>query len=910
MAENERILNLDPEDINVHTMMGDVFSKKNEPAKAFEEYLKAVENLSNRGQIDKIASIHKKIAQLDRNQLDPVAQGKQSLIQLLLRADESLAENKTEEAVEALAEISKSDPEDMGVMAKLAELEEKLGRIPAAVEHYSRLGESFLKSRLLKKSHEIFKKVIALDPLNVPARSNMAQIYVKQGSENEAKKEYLNIAEQALVNKNLDAAFEYAKMAVELKSIEAHYFVGIVLFERQKWVEAKAAFDYLLRFKINHVGAMVYLGKVYDAMDQSSKAAETFQKALKIEKDNLSALEAWADYCVKKKDINEAIQTITLLMNKVMADNDFGRAVQWARTLVSVDGNLLPSKLKLAEALEKNNDPQGAADVYYNLALIHSHQNQAEDAARYIRKTLELNPTHAKALAMTPVEARPQSPSSASLAPMESQEMSEIVSKTPFVEVSKAEAFKAQLDVADQYVKDGLLDEAIDIYQQLTEANPDHAEVKEKLNSVYATYAKTGTDLTKAIINESKLEEETVNVSGNNLSHQGISDKKGFVPPRPVVPAIPAAVQKLDEAALLNLREMETRTRVEADKKAAEELQKRADAERESKIREEAERKIRADAEKKIREEVEKRIRETEEKKVREELEKKIRQEIEQKVRAEIEKEEREATENKIRENAEKKAREEEAEKRSHEAAERKIRDDLEVKAREEAQKKSLDEIQRKIREAIEKKTREAAEKKAREAAENHEKLETEQKVREEVERKVREEMERKKREEAEKKIRESVERQVREESEKSVREEVERRTREELEKQFRDDDKKKAREEAKKKIQEVMNKKTGELSEMVALGEADTLYDRGRYEEALRMYEKILESNPGHPRVLIKLSVVREVLKSKEALVANYGNPPVLKLVEPTAKSNSTVPPDSGKDSDGKKTSSKIGYV
>ncbi len=899
MSENEKILNLDPEDINVHTMMGDVFSKKNEAAKAFDEYLKAVEDFNNRGQNDKIASAYKKIAQLDQNQLGPAAQKKLNLIQLSLRADEALADNKPEEAIEALIEISKSDSDDMSVITKLAELEEKFNQIPAAVEHYSRLGEAFLKSRLLKKAQEIFKKVIALDPQNIPARSNIAQIYIKQGSENEAKKEYLNIAEQALANKNLDAALEYAKMAVELKSIEAHYFVGIVLFERRKWIEAKTAFDYLLRFKLNHVGAFVYLGKIYDAMDQPSKAIETFQKALKVEKDNLSALEAWADYCVKKKDKNEAIQTITLLINKAEAGNDPQRAVQWARTLVSVDGNLLPSKIKLAEALEKNNDSQGAADVYCNLALIHNQQNQMEDAARYIRKTLELNPTHAKALTMMPGEARPQPPSSVSMA-LESHEKNEVVSKTPVVEVSRAEDFKAQLDVADQYVKDGLLDEAIDIYQQLTEADPSHSGVKEKLNKVYAAYAKTGTDLTKAIINESELEEET---NPNDSSPKKNSGKSGI------------DVEKHDEAALRNLQEMETKAQIEADKKVTEELKKRTDAEMEKKVREETEKVIRGDAERKIREEVEKRIREEEERKVREELEKKIRQEIEQKVRAEIEKEEQEETEKIIRENAEKKTREEEArkireeeERKAREAAERKIRDELEMKAREEAQRKSLDEIQRKIRETIETKTREVAEKKAREAAENREKTETEQKVREEVERKVREEMERKKREETEKKIRESVERQVREEAEKNVRAEVERRTQEELEKQFRDDDKKMVREEAKKKIQEVMNKKTDELGEMVALGEADRLYDHGHYEEALRIYEKILESNPGHPQVLIKLSVVKEVLKSKVALDANHGGPPVLKLVESSTKPS--PPPDPEKETEPKKTNNKIGYV
>ncbi len=52
---------------------------------------------------------------------------------------------------------------------------------------------------------------------------------------------------------NADA---YAAKAVELKSIEAHYVLGMVLFKKQKLSEAKAEFESLLRFKVNHVGAL------------------------------------------------------------------------------------------------------------------------------------------------------------------------------------------------------------------------------------------------------------------------------------------------------------------------------------------------------------------------------------------------------------------------------------------------------------------------------------------------------------------------------------------------------------------------------------------------------------------------------------------------------------------------------
>jgi len=930
IAEYEKILNLDPDDMNIHNMLGDLHVKKNDPAKAYEAYIKVIDDLNNRGPTDKIIVMNKKIARLDGRLLGPAAEQKHRLIQLSLKAEEALEENKIQEAVEVFTEILKSDPEDMVSALKLAELEEKLGRKQSAVERYSGLGESFLKNRLFKKAQEMFKKVLTIDPENISARSNLAQTYIKQGSENEAKKEYLTVAEQALAQKDLDGAYEYAKMAVELKSIEAHYLVGVVLFEREKWAEAKEEFELLLRFKLNHVAALVFLGKIYAAINQSPKAAETFQKALRIENDNLFALEAWAEYCVKKNLKNEAIQALNQLIDKAAVESNKEGAVKWARILVSVDENLLASKSKLAEALQKNNDSLGAADVYYHLALTHGKQNRTQDAAKYIRKTLELNPTHADALAAAPEEAWISETTTASRTISESQEKNkQVVLKTTAFELPKAhvpsvspqEALKAQLDVADHYVKQGLLDAAIEIYQQLIEGNPNNSDVKEKLNRVYAAYANTGTDLTGAFKTETILPAEILTTKDNDTLHAAVRSELT----RPNLGSHPTAsaqepqvildgAKKQPETSEKDLRELEAKAREEADKKVKVELEKRAQEEAEKKSR---------DEEKKVHEATEYKIYEDEEKKIREAMEKKIREEVERKVRAEIEKEDREETEIKTRQESEKKAREEaenkireqEEDKKFHEEMERKVREDIERRAREEADKKSLGEIQNKIREAVEKKTREHEEKKARETVENHERLEMERKVRAEVEAKVKEKMEKKAHEEAEKRIRESVEREVREAAEKNVREEIERRIQEELQKKYREDEKKRAREEAKKKIHEVMNKKTEVLGAMIALTEADQFHSQGRYEEALKLYHKILESNPDDPYVLQKIGAVKAILKTNE--IPHAASPPTLKVIESPAKatespisSNATVPPELEKDLETKKKNNKIGYV
>ena len=363
IEEYRKLLELDPEDINVHNMLGDVYAKQNAAAQAYDEYIKVVDYFINRGQTEKVSLIHKKIARLDKEQLSPEGQKKQALIQLHATAEESLEQNKIEEAIDAFSQILKMDPEDLVIASRLAELEEKIGKISDAVNQYLSLGESFLKSHLFKKAQEMFKKVVTMDPQNMTAKINLAQIYTKQGSENDAKKEYLNIAEIALGKQDFDGAFEYANKAIELKSVEAHYFVGIVLYKRQKWAEAKSEFENLLKFKVNHIGALVYLARVYVALDQFEKAVEFFQKALKIDKDNVLALEGWVEFCIKRKNQEEASKSLGQLIDRLLVLGDFPKALEYARTLTSLDPSSVAAMMTLAQVLQQSGDLIGASDL-------------------------------------------------------------------------------------------------------------------------------------------------------------------------------------------------------------------------------------------------------------------------------------------------------------------------------------------------------------------------------------------------------------------------------------------------------------------------------------------------------------------------------------------------------------------
>ncbi len=282
IEEYKKLIQLDPEDINTHNMLGDVFVKKGAPREAFEEYIKVSSDFSSRGQADKAAIVNKKIAALDPGLLPAEAQKRQSLIKQTIKAESAMEQGNVDEAIEALSEVLKLDSENLAAYSKLGELFEKKGQLDEAVKQYQMLGAAFVKNRLYKKAQEMFQRVVQLEPNNIEARINLAQIYIKQNSESDAKKEFLIIAELALNTGDYENANTYAAKAVEFKSIEAHYVLGMVFYKKQQLSEAKAEFESLLRFKINHVGALTYLGKVYLEMNQADKASENIQKALKL----------------------------------------------------------------------------------------------------------------------------------------------------------------------------------------------------------------------------------------------------------------------------------------------------------------------------------------------------------------------------------------------------------------------------------------------------------------------------------------------------------------------------------------------------------------------------------------------------------------------------------------------------
>jgi tetratricopeptide (TPR) repeat protein len=533
LVEYEKLQAMDKSDLDVLVILGDIHAKKRSYQSAYETYDKAVAEFSTLRQTDNAILIYKKIIKWEVAKLPVELRMNMNIFQSYLEIDEELKNGRTDVAIGMLGKLLKMRPKDHLAHAMLKDLGDMIEKTKPTLQRYQILADAFSKHGLLDKAQELYKKISEMDPKNRSARTSLAKIFQKQGSDGEAKKAYLHLAELALTENDLDGAFEFVQKAIELKSVEAGYILGLIRFKEKKWTDAKNEFENLLRIKVNHVGALTHLGQVNAALGHPEKATENFRKALAIDKNNAQAQEAWVEFCIQNKDKDTAIPYLTALLDKAVADNHAERTAKFSRMMIQLNPALEFPRVKLIEALQTLGDLQGAADTSRALSVIYEQQGQLNEAAQCLEKALQWVPTD-EALIKALAEVQQKNPQPQ--APLQSVPTAEFIelkqevlgnpdpvdvirfdeitaeeeleTQAPSPEPLPAEpsnsnlpepqpvapvaqpsnGLESQMNTAALCVQQGLLKAAIDIYQQILEVHPHLTDVRKKLNEVNASY--------------------------------------------------------------------------------------------------------------------------------------------------------------------------------------------------------------------------------------------------------------------------------------------------------------------------------------------------------------------------------------------------------------------------------------
>ncbi len=446
IREYQRVLSQDPRDQNALNIIGDLYSRMNNPTEAIRYYTKLADVYVKEGFLVRGIAMFKKISKLDSHDINAMErladlytmQGllSEARAQYLQLAEMYLKGNQAQPALQVMQKVLDLDPENLKIQERLAGLYERHGQPVEAAKIYRRMAERLLNDDQVAESLQRLEKAVALAPDHPEVRLTQARALQRSGRAQEALaalEKIANLEEQTdalellltlrLETGQPDAAFELAE---KLFAADPHRVAGLMQLARYaaKQGDSKRALE--------------VLGRVGDAALQHDPfhTLEALREISELIPDAPQALELLARAAREVGDQPTLISALARQARAASAAKDWARAKPLYDEVITLDPN--------------------------NLDLSHE--------LRQVREALG----EAVAVSETPSEAPP-----AFLDQLEPPP-----AQIELDEESQA-YFNATVTDIDLFSSYGMTDKALELAAQLVARLPDHPLANEKLLDLY-----------------------------------------------------------------------------------------------------------------------------------------------------------------------------------------------------------------------------------------------------------------------------------------------------------------------------------------------------------------------------------------------------------------------------------------
>ncbi|HWX54201.1 MAG TPA: tetratricopeptide repeat protein [Verrucomicrobiae bacterium] len=346
IAEYEKVIKEDPKDLTVLNTIGDLYVRVGQNDQACGYFKKVGDQYAQNGFTVKAIAIYKKLTKLTPSAAD---------------------------------------------LARLAELYTQQGLFNDARAQYMQVADQMLRAGDNAPAAKVFQKILELDPENAATQSKLADLYIKLGKKEEARKIYLSASEALYARKAFDAADDALSHVLSLDpgNSGAYLLRGMIASESGK---AKAAVE--------------YLDKVPD-LDSRPDALRAMLRA-KLQLGNVEGVEAFA---TKLIGVHNDTSGVTMLAEWYLANDHVESALKLydryadrflAGGRAALDETLYPAINRIRDnadalnmmlrLLRKAGATSHVTEVMEMLAHTYVQENRFEDARDLYQELAELEP--------------------------------------------------------------------------------------------------------------------------------------------------------------------------------------------------------------------------------------------------------------------------------------------------------------------------------------------------------------------------------------------------------------------------------------------------------------------------------------------------------------------------------------
>lgn len=560
IKELQKIVVEEPDDVRTIQKIAELYARMGDSKSAIENYSKVADVYTKQGFFLKAVAIYKNIIKIDASRID--------------------------------------------IYDKLAQAYTLLGIVNEAINQYNAIIAIYEKSANYKDSIPIIKKILELSPNDILMRMKLAELYYREGMNQESIEEYKNTAKFLKENNRFD---EYIRVVERLSTIDPEnleYLLEIaeIFLSRGDFTSSMQKLQQAYKINPKEPRVLNLIAEVFRKSNQITNAVAAYKELLNIYTssgklkeaegirkiittltgkdispapaskelssrmtDSVSSkpksypskefkpvskeipIQSSAPKPVPEPSVSKAIpiaakkdkQPTASDIPRLLTETDvylkYGlkqKALNHLKTILSLDPENLDAHLKYVSLLESSGDNEQLIPIYMNIANIYLKMENIEEAKKYLLMVIELDPLNESArttydmlsegkieeisdevVELDQYQFQENNKAEQTAKPdievaieEEPEEIIEIVpekSKSEEIEVISPDnaeqedvrekeeepkpsevEFEEELEEAEFFISQQLIDEAIDIYKQILEKNPEHPVAKKKLKEL------------------------------------------------------------------------------------------------------------------------------------------------------------------------------------------------------------------------------------------------------------------------------------------------------------------------------------------------------------------------------------------------------------------------------------------
>jgi tetratricopeptide (TPR) repeat protein len=133
----------------------------------------------------------------------------------LSSAEKYVQQGKLQNAIGEYEKVQKADPKDLTVSNTIGDLYARLGQNERAVECFKKVGDAYASQGFTVKAIAMYKKLTKIKP-TLEGVLRLAELYTQQGLFNDARAQYLHVAEEFLRSGELEQAVRIFQKTLEM----------------------------------------------------------------------------------------------------------------------------------------------------------------------------------------------------------------------------------------------------------------------------------------------------------------------------------------------------------------------------------------------------------------------------------------------------------------------------------------------------------------------------------------------------------------------------------------------------------------------------------------------------------------------------------------------------------------------